>query len=515
MAVSDFLERGALVSPDGPCMIMGTVAHSYRDVLAICNRVAHTLGAAGLTPGRHAAVLCDNDPVGFAVSFGIMRAGLAYVPMDFRNSLEDNARILDFGEAAALFFQARFAGQVRALCARLPRLTLLVCLDERLADFPSLNDWCGAASAAAPPVEIALESTAWLQTGSGTSGDFRMAMITHRGYHAFVSFALHWLPDPEPVMLVAAPITHAGGGLAYHVLALGGKLVLLEKPDAGDILRAIEEHRVTKLFLPPTLIYRLIAHPELRRRDLSSLKYLAWSAAPMPVAKVREAVEALGPVLAQGYGQTEALGIACMSPGEFLVDGRIAPEERLTACGRPSLPFCRVGILDDQGVPVPTGERGEICVRGDQVMAGYYKNPAATAATIVDGWLHTGDVGYFDAEGYLHIVDRKKDLIISGGFNVYPAEIEAVVAGHPAVYECAVIGVPHEEWGEAVKAVVVLRTGAQATAAEIIEWCRSRLGGVKTPKSVDLIADLPRSARGKVLRRVLREPYWAGQARKV
>jgi acyl-CoA synthetase (AMP-forming)/AMP-acid ligase II len=515
VATSDFLERGALVNPDGTCMLMGARSHTYRAVLALCNRVANALGTAGLAPGRHAAILCDNDPVGFAASFGIMRAGLAYVPLDFRNSPEDNARILDFGDADALFFQARFADLARALGARLPRLALKVCLDERLADFPSLEDWCGGASTAAPPIEIALESTAWLQTGSGTSGDFRMAMITHRVYHAFVSYQLQWLPDPDPVMLVAAPITHAGGGLAYHVLALGGKLVLLEKPDPTDILRAIEEHHITKLFLPPTLIYRLMAHPDVRRRDLSSLKYLAWSAAPMPPAKVREAIELFGPVLTQGYGQTEALGITCMMPGEFLVDGRIASDERLAACGRPSLPFCRVAILDDNGTILPTGGRGEICVRGDQVMAGYYKNPAATAATLVDGWLHTGDIGYFDDAGYLHIVDRKKDLIISGGFNVYPAEIEQVIASHPAVYECAVIGVPHEEWGEAVKAVVVLAAGARASAQEILEWCRPRLGGVKTPKSVDFVADLPRSARGKVLRRVLREPHWAGRTRKV
>ena len=515
MAVSDFLERGTLISPDGPCMVMGTRRYAYGEVLALCYRVANALGTTGLAAGRHAAILCDNDPVGFAVSFGIMRAGLTYVPMDFRNSLEDNARILDHGDADALFFQARFAEQARALRARLPRLGLMVCLDERLADFPALDDWCGKAPATPPAVEIALESTAWLQTGSGTSGDFRMAMITHRGYHAFVSYSLLWLPDPEPVMLVAAPITHAGGGLAYHVLALGGKLVLLEKPDPVAILRAIEEHRVTKLFLPPTVIYRLMAHPDIRRRDLSSLKYLAWSAAPMAVAKVREAIELFGPILAQGYGQTEALGISYMGPGEFLLDGRIAPDDRLGACGRPSLPFCRVAILDDQGALLPTGERGEICARGDQVMAGYYKNPEATATTFAGGWLHTGDIGYFDDAGYLHIVDRKKDLIISGGFNVYPAEIEEVIAAHPAVYECAVIGVPHEEWGEAVKAVVVLRADAQATAAEIIEWSRPRLGGVKTPKSVDLVADLPRSARGKVLRRVLREPYWSGRARKV
>ncbi len=515
MAVSDFLERGALINPDGPCLLMGARAYSYRQVLALCYRVANGLLAAGYGAGRHAAVLSDNDPLGFACSFGVMRSGMAYIPMDFRNALEDNARILDFGDAEVLFFQAHFAEQVRALRARLPRLALLICLDAPLGDIPSLEQWSAAAPDTAPPVEVPPEATAWLQTGSGTSGDFRMAMMTHRGYHAFVSFQLEWLPDPEPVMLVAAPITHAGGGLAYHVLALGGKLVLLAKPDPEAILAAIQQHRITKLFLPPTAIYRLMAHPDVRRYDLRSLRYLAWSAAPMAVAKLREAIGLFGPVIAQAYGQTEALGIACMRPDEFLVDGRIAPDERLTACGRPSLPFCRVVVMDENGALLPPGTQGEICVRGDQVMRGYYKNPQATAATIIDGWLHTGDVGYFDRQGYLHIVDRKKDVIISGGFNVYPAEVEQVIATHAAVYECAVIGVPHADWGEAVRAVVVLQPRASPCADDIIQWCRQQLSSVKAPKSVDFVADLPRSQRGKVLRRVLRDPYWAEQQRKV
>lgn len=515
MAVPDFLERGALVNPEGTCMLKGERRHGYREVLALCHRVANRLLGAGFGAGRHAGVLCDNDPVGFTCTFGIMRAGMAYIPMDFRNSLEDNARILEFGDAEVLFFQAQFADQAAALRARLPKLELLVCLDAPLGDIPSLQQWCASAPAGAPPVEVPLEATAWLQTGSGTSGDFRMAEITHRGYHAFVAFSLLWLPDPDAVMLVAAPITHAGGGLALHVLAAGGRLILIDRPDPQAVLSAIEEHRVTKLFLPPTAIYRLMAHPGVRDFDLSSLRYLAFSAAPMSIEGIRQAIELFGPVLAQGYGQTEALGIAAMRPEEFLIDGRIAPESRLTACGRPALPFCRVVVMGEDGAILPPGAHGEICVRGDQVMNGYYKNPAATAATIVDGWLHTGDVGVFDGQGYLHIVDRKKDMIITGGLNVYSAEVEQVLAAHPAVYECAVIGVPHAEWGEEVKAIVVARPGAQVSAAELIGWCRQRLSGVKTPKSVDFVPDLPRSQRGKVLKRVLREPYWAGRQRQV
>lgn len=515
MAITDFLERGASINPAGICMVMGAQRHTYLDILKRCERIAHGLLAAGYGAGHHAAILCDNDPVGFACSFGIMRAGMAYIPMDFRNSIEDNLRILDFGDAEVLFFQARFAEQIPVMRARLPNLKLLLCIDAAVADCPGLEQWCAASPGTSPLPEVPLDATAWLQTGSGTSGDFRMAMQTHRAYHAFVSFCLNWLPDPAPVMLVAAPITHAAGGLAYHVLATGGRLVLLEKPDPRAVLQAIHEHRITKLFLPPTVIYRVMADPDFHKFDLSSLKYLAFSAAPMSVPKLREAIERFGPVIAQAYGQTEALGITCMPPDECLVDGQIAPESRLGSCGRPALPFCRTAILSDEGAILPSGSQGEICVRGDQVFKGYYKNPAATAATIVDGWVRTGDIGHFDEQGYLHIVDRKKDMIISGGFNVYSSEVEQVISAHDAVYECAVIGIPHPEWGEAVKAVVVTKPGCQVSADELIQWCKKSLGGVKAPKSVDFVPDLPRSQRGKILKRVLRDPYWAGQKRNI
>ncbi len=517
MAIGDFLERGALVDPGGVCMVQGERPVRYREVRALAWRVANALlrdadGAAA----RHAAILCGNDAVGFACSFGIMRAGWAYVPMDFRNSVDDNAKILDFGDVDRLFFQAEYADQVRVLRARLPRVRECVCLDAELPGFASLAQWLADAPDTEPPLEVDADATAWLQTGSGTSGDFRMAMQPHRAYHAFVTYSLLWLPDPAPVMLVAAPITHAAGGLAYPVLARGGRLVLLDRPDPGAMLEAIERHRVTQLFLPPTVIIRLMAHPDVRRRDLSSLRYLAFSAAPMAVAKLREAVALFGPIVAQGYGQTEALGITCMQPGELLgADGAIAPDARLAACGRPALPFCRVVVKADDGAILPPGETGEICVRGDQVMTGYYKNDAATRATIVDGWLHTGDIGRFDDDGYLHIVDRKKDMIVSGGFNVHSAEVEQALAEHPAVHEAAVIGVPDDDWGEAVRAVVVLRAGHAAEAVELIAHCKRRLGPVKAPKAVDFVADLPRSQRGKLLKRVLREPHWAGRDRRV
>jgi acyl-CoA synthetase (AMP-forming)/AMP-acid ligase II len=291
---------------------------------------------------------------------------------------------------------------------------------------------------------------------------------------------------------------------------------VLTKPDPALLLAAIQKHRVTEFFLPPTVIYRLLDIPDLNRKvNFSSLKYFLYGAAPMSVEKLKRAIEVFGPVMMGGYGQTEApTSISFLTPGEHFVAGQVAPDERLASVGRPN-PLVRVEIMSDANEILPPGETGEICVRGDLVMKGYYKAPEKTAETIVDGWLHTGDIGHLDADGYLHITDRKKDMIITGGFNVYPSEVEQVIWSHPAVQDCAVIGVPDVHWGEAVKAVVELNAGQQVGADELSALCKDRLGSVKAPKSVEFVDSLPRSPVGKVLKKDLRAKYWQDIDRRI
>jgi acyl-CoA synthetase (AMP-forming)/AMP-acid ligase II len=322
--------------------------------------------------------------------------------------------------------------------------------------------------------------------------------------------------DEKSVNLAAAPMTHTSGLLSIPCSARGGTVVVVTKPDPAVLLAAIPKYRVTEFFLPPTVIYRLLDIPDLAKKvDFSSLKYFMYGAAPMSVEKLRQAIGTFGPVMMGGYGQTEApASISYLPPGEHFVGGRVASDERLSSVGRPN-PLIRVEIMNDANQILPQGETGEICVRGDLVMKGYYKAPDKTAEAIVDGWLHTGDVGHLDAEGYLHITDRKKDMIISGGFNVYPSEVEQVIWSHPAVQDCAVIGVPDDKWGEAVKAVVELNAGQTATADELIALCKDKLGSVKAPKSVDFVASLPRSPVGKVLKKDLRAQYWQGHKTRI
>jgi acyl-CoA synthetase (AMP-forming)/AMP-acid ligase II len=311
-------------------------------------------------------------------------------------------------------------------------------------------------------------------------------------------------------------MTHTAGLLSIPVTSRGGTVIVLPKPDPALMLGAIARHRVTEIFLPPTVIYRLLDIPDLNMKvDFSSLKYFMYGAAPMSVDKLKQAIDVFGPVMTGGYGQTEAPGaISTLPPSEHFQGGKLASDERLSSVGRPN-PLAHVEIMNDENQILARGESGEICVRGDLVMKGYYKDPVKTADTIIDGWLHTGDVGHIDEEGFLHITDRKKDMIISGGFNVYPSQVEQVIWSHPAVQDCAVIGVPDEKWGEAVKAVVELNAGQMVLADELIALCKGKLGSVMAPKTVDFVAQLPRSAAGKVLKKDLRAQYWKDSARKI
>jgi acyl-CoA synthetase (AMP-forming)/AMP-acid ligase II len=309
----------------------------------------------------------------------------------------------------------------------------------------------------------------------------------------------------RPVYLAMAPLTHAAGVLCFPVMALGGEIVVMAKPDLGEFLALVEHHRVTHTFLPPTLIYMLLAHEKLAATDLSSLRCFWYGAAPMSPERLEQALTSVGPVMAQLFGQVEApMMISMLPPSEhFRADGSVA-RERLSSAGRPA-PLVTVAIMAEDGTLLPPGERGEIVVRSSLVMAGYYKNPAATAEASRHGWHHTGDIGYLDDDNYLFIVDRAKDMIIAGGFNVYSAEVEQALMAHPAVRDCGVVGLPDEKWGERVVAVVQPQADAELSEAELVAFAKERIGSVKAPKQVYVWPDLPRSTVRKVLKTTIRK----------
>jgi fatty-acyl-CoA synthase len=495
----DYLDKGWSIGPDAPCLTVDGASSSYAEVRELSSRISAALVARGVVPGDKVAILSANDPVAFTTVFGINRAGAVWCPINPRNEAAENRDLLALFECTALVFQASFAPLVEQIRGDLPALTTLVCLDGDVGFALTWDGFLGAGSPGPDPAPV--DDVAMIVGTGGTTGRPKGVVLTHHNLETMSAITLMSYPwEGRPVYLALAPLTHAAGVLCFPVLATGGEVVVMRTPDVGGFLEHVERHRVTHTFLPPTLVYMVLAHERLESTDLSSLQCFWYGAAPMSAVRLEEALTRIGPVMAQLFGQTEApMMISTLSPREhFRADGSVALE-RLSSAGRPA-PLVTVSIMDEHGTLLPTGETGEIVVRSSLVMAGYLHDPVATAAASAHGWHHTGDIGFLDDDGFLFIVDRAKDMVISGGFNVYSTEVEQAVMAHPDVQDCAVVGLPDDRWGERVVAVVQARGGAVIDPTEIKAFVKERLGSVKSPKQVEVWADLPRSKVGKVLK---------------
>jgi fatty-acyl-CoA synthase len=510
MRLTGYLDKGASLGPEAPCLTTDGQSLSYGDVQRLSHQIAAALARSGIGAGDKVAILSANDPAAFSCVFGISRAGAVWCPVNPRNQAAENRDLLDLFDCRCLIFQAAFGPLVAQIRAELPQLTTLVCLDGDIPDALSFREWIGAGAAEpgpAGPLEPGLagpgagDELVMLVGTGGTTGRPKGVMLTGANLEAMSALTLMSYPfRPRPRYLALAPLTHAAGVLCFPIMTLGGEIVIMAHPDLGEFLALVERHRITHTFLPPTLIYMLLGHADLDRTDKTSLQCLWYGAAPMSASRLEEAITRIGPVMGQLFGQTEApMMISTLAPAEHFRDDGTLATERLSSAGRPT-PLCTVAIMDDQGRLLGPGQRGEIVLRGSLVMAGYYKNPEATAEASQHGWHHTGDIGYLDDDNLLFIVDRAKDMIITGGFNVYSAEVEQVLLAHPAVQDCAVIGLPDDKWGERVTAVVQLRAGESVSEPEVQAFVKERLGSVKAPKQVEVWPDLPRSKVGKILK---------------
>ena len=500
MRLIDYLDKGASLGQEAPCLTMDGRTLTYFDVQRLSWRVARALDRSGVGPGDKVAILSANDPDAFSCVFGISRAGAVWCPVNPRNEAAENRDLLDYFDCTCLIFQAAFAPLVAKIRPDLPRLTTLVCLDGEPPGAIPFDLWIGSEPAEPWQAEPADDVIMLVGTG-GTTGRPKGVMLTGRNIETMAALTLMSYPfRPRPRYLALAPLTHAAGVLCFPVMTLGGEIVIMPKPDLTNFLALIENSKITHTFLPPTLIYMLLDHPGLAGTDLTSLQCLWYGAAPMSATRLEEALTRIGPVLGQLFGQSEApMMISTLAPADHFRDDGSLATERLSSAGRPT-PLTTVAVMDDEGHLLGRGERGEIVIRGSLVMAGYYKNPQASAEAARYGWHHTGDIGYLDDDGYLFIVDRAKDMIITGGFNVYSAEVEQVLLAHPAVQDCAVLGLPDEKWGERVTAVLQLRPGQTVTADDVRAFVKERIGSVKAPKQVEVWPDLPRSKVGKVLK---------------
>jgi acyl-CoA synthetase (AMP-forming)/AMP-acid ligase II len=481
------------------------------------NRLANGLDRLGLRKGDRVASLQFNSHETIEVDLACVVGGLARVLLNARAAVDDHAYVINDCGARALVFGPEFSGLVEELRGTLPAVEHFIATRGPGPGSVEYEDLLEKSSRDEPGVTVDGEDLHSLYYTSGTTGRPKGVMLSRRNWLALVRNHLIDIFHPlvEDVLLHAAPMSHASGAFVIAHWVRGIPQVILPRWDDAACLAAIDRERVATVFLAPTMVIRLLNHPDLPRRDVSSLRNVVYGGAPMPVERLKEALDRFGPVFRQGYGLWEAPQlITTLAQEEHATGGDPRQLARLASAGRP-LTFTEVRVVDEADRPVAPGERGEIVSRGDHVMLGYWQRPDATAEVLKGGWLHTGDVATVDEDGYIYIVDRKKEMIISGGSNIYPREVEEVLCTHPAVLEAAVIGIPDDTWGETVRAVVTLRPGCAATEAEILAWCRDRMAGYKRPRSAEFVTELPKSAYGKILRREVRDRYWHGRSRRV
>jgi long-chain acyl-CoA synthetase len=519
MHVGHLLTRAALRWPDRPAWLEGDAVVSFREAEARVNRLAHALLALGARPGDRVGMLIPNCRHGLETILAPMKAGLGVVPLNVRLHPSEHEYLLNDSGARILVYHEDFRAHLATMRGNLKAVERFIVIGRGERDDLGFEDAQAGRPATPPDVAIDPDDLAWLFYTSGTTGRSKGAMLTHRNLLAMVQiFLLDLNPARETdVLLHAAAITHGSGVSIFHHIARGAASAFppTRSFEPRRIFGAIQRYRVTTMFLAPTMIHMLTTSGAHGDYDLSSLHTVFYGGGPMYVEQQQAAVRTFGPIFCQLFGQGEAPMVCTILPkAEHLTGEDPVKLRRLASAGRETTGM-RVRVVDDDDRDVPANTPGEIVVRGDIVMKGYWMKPGANAEALRGGWLHTGDVGHLDADGYLFITDRKKDMIISGGANIYPREVEEIICTHPAVHEVAVIGVPDEKWGESVKAVVVLRGGARATAPEIIEHCQRHLASYKKPSSVEFLAELPKNAYGKILKRELRERYWAGHTRRV
>lgn len=494
----DLFYRQAALNPDRIAVEFGEERCTYGALLVRASALAAGLQSVDPTPGSRVGICCYNHMEHLVSWLAVLAAGKVWVPLYPRNKAAEIGESVEFTEMSIVIADAGARHLVEGTGAR-------VLVADGNGGAGTTGGLARAQEGGSPRFHsLPLDATQAIKFTGGSTGKPKGVMQPYRAWNTnIVTQIIAWKLKPDDRLLAVAPITHGTSTYILPTLASGGTLVLMDQPRPEDVLRALSEERIATTFLPPTVIYMMMQLPEARRASFDHLRNLVYGAGPMRPDAIAEAQSVFGPCIASTYGQTEAPQIATMISAEEL-----AQPERRASVGRQTI-LTRVAIMDEAGNLLPEGELGEIVIRGDLLMTGYWRQPEKTAETIIDGWLHTGDLGQFDQDGFLYLKGRSKDLIITGGFNVYPVDVEPVIGEHAAVADCAVFGVPDEKWGESVHAAVQLREGMQADTDDIIRFVKDRLGSVKAPKSIAVYDRLPRNNYGKLQKQVLVDDHLA------
>lgn len=516
MLLQSALRRAVRFSPDNTATIVEGRKQTYREFAERVSRVAQGLRERGVGPGDRVALYLLNSTRFIETAYACFEIGAAIVPLNTRLAADELVFILNDAECVAFITHQPLEAAALSFRNRLQGNLDFIGDGETFHPYESLLQ---KEPVPLPDPPISEDDLAGLFYTSGTTGQPKGVMLSHRNLWMN---AMHTLvvrqTEANAVFLYVAPMFHLATFPSVINLTLsGGTHAILEKFDLKALMETVERDRVTSTVLVPTMINFLIQHPDFQKHDFSSLHRITYGASPMPLEVLKRAMQLLPQVeFAQGYGQTESSPLlTVLSKDDHAIDGSEISLQRLKSCGRPIIGV-EVEVVDDEDRPLGPNQIGEVVARGPNIMLGYWKRPEETAATLRNGWLHTGDMGMFDEAGYLYLVDRKKDMIITGGENVYSTEVENVLYQHPAIREAAVIGAPDEKWGEAVIAIVSLKDGATTDEKDVIAFCAARLADYKVPKRIEIRSnELPKSATGKILKKELREPYWQGRERQV
>jgi acyl-CoA synthetase (AMP-forming)/AMP-acid ligase II len=495
-------------------------SYTYNEMGEKANRIANAFQKMGLKKGDKVAFLMANCPEYVFCEIAVAKTGCIRVPLAVLLSSKDHIYMMNQAECTALVYHESLAQRVKDMIPHLETVNHFICASKDPSIIMEGHLHLQKLIQDHPPeverVEIDPEDLVGIYYTGGTTGKPKGVMLSHRAWVytiliEMLDLGFGW----EEVFLYPTPLTHAGGCLMLPVLLRKGRCVIIDHFDPKLFLETIQKEKVTMTFLVPTMIYVLLDYPDLKKFDTSSLRNVIYGASAIAPDRLKQALNTFGPIFTQLFGQTEApMMFSALAREEHVVEDPEREREVLSSAGRPTF-HAEIKLLDDDGNEVKRGESGEVVVRCANIMTGYFKNPEATAETIKDGWLHTGDIAKQDEEGLLYIVDRKKDMIVSGGFNIFPREIEDVLFEYPAVKGAAVIGIPHEKWGEEVKAVVVLHEGKSVTEEELIKFVKERKGSMMAPKTVEFWNGIPLTNLGKVDKKAMRAKFWEGKDRMV
>jgi acyl-CoA synthetase (AMP-forming)/AMP-acid ligase II len=518
MRLHDFIDYRARERPDMEFAIQGERRVVYREAIEAVNKLANAFVSSGLQVGDRVAVLAKNCIEYAYIYYAASKAGVVPVPLNYRLVPDEWAYIINDSGAKMLIAGADFIAAGEALRAQLKTVEQRVAMGgDAPSGWQSYESWVSAERATPPERTITEDHDLYQMYTSGTTGHPKGAVLPQGSVTsnmAQVTVALQAQPGERS--LIVAPMYHAAAAITtFNCVYYGGALYIMEDFIPNEVVRVMSEENIALALLVPAMIQAvLVMVPDVMQRSYQDLRMIVYGASPIAEQTLRKAMDVFKCDFAQGYGMTETTAVLSFLTPD---DHRLAMGERhdlLLSAGRPVL-GTDLRIVDDDDKPVANGEIGEIIARGPQLMRGYWNLADESAEALKGGWMHTGDAGIVDDDGYLFIQDRVKDMIVSGGENVYPRIVEEVLFQHPAVADAAVIGIPDQQWGETVKAIVVLKEGENATPEEIMEFSKGRLGGFERPRSVDFIGELPRNPSGKVLKRQLREPYWKGHTRRV